>query len=265
MGSAKAALPWHGTTLLDRTVRILARTMPVAVVKAPNQQLPELATEVSIVVDEIEGRGPLQGLAAGLTAQRDQAEVAFVCSTDLPFLHPAYVAHVLDSLRSEDDAAVPHARGHRQPLAAAYRTSLGRKVRELVQAGERKPKVLLDQVRTRWLSEEDLLADPRLAALDPDLQSVHNLNEPADYAEAHEAPPPTITVERFGTLALKGANSRGPQHVQAATVGAAAHVIGLDFDRHVVAAINGESVTRDGSAPVVAGDHVAFISADAGG
>jgi molybdopterin-guanine dinucleotide biosynthesis protein A len=37
------------------------------------------------------------------------------------------------------------------------------------------------------------------------------------------------------------------------------------LDRHVVAALNGDQITRDGQLPLVAGDSVAFISGDAGG
>ena len=39
--------------------------------------------------------GPIQGLAAGLAAIAGRAEIAFVCSTDMPFLHPAFVRRVL--------------------------------------------------------------------------------------------------------------------------------------------------------------------------
>ena len=39
--------------------------------------------------------GPVQGLAAGLAAIAGRAEIAFVCSTDMPFLHPAFVRRVL--------------------------------------------------------------------------------------------------------------------------------------------------------------------------
>ena len=42
-----------------------------------------------------EGRGPLQGLAAGLAAVRDQADLAYVSSTDVPLLHPAFVRAVV--------------------------------------------------------------------------------------------------------------------------------------------------------------------------
>jgi len=44
MGTPKAALEWHGSTLLRRTTGILARVTdgPVLVVRAPGQELPAL-------------------------------------------------------------------------------------------------------------------------------------------------------------------------------------------------------------------------------
>ena len=89
MGTPKAALEWHGSTLLRRTVGILTRVTdgPVVVVRAPGQELPALPPETEVVEDPREGLGPVQGLAAGLAAVADRAEVAFVSSTDMPFLH----------------------------------------------------------------------------------------------------------------------------------------------------------------------------------
>ena len=90
-----------------------------------------------------------------------------------------------------------------------------------------------------------------------------NVNTPEDYAAARDREPPEVVVERFGALA-KGGGHR-PRTVRAATIGAAAEAVGLTLDRHVVAALNGDQVTRDGRLPLVAGDTVAFLSADAGG
>ena len=70
MGTPKAALEWHGSTLLRRVTGIVARAAggPVVVVRAPGQELPALPRGVEIAEDAREGRGPLQGLAAGLAA-----------------------------------------------------------------------------------------------------------------------------------------------------------------------------------------------------
>lgn len=72
-----------------------------------------------------------------------------------------------------------------------------------------------------------------------------------------------MVVERFGALASGG--QRGPRTVRAASLGAAAAAVGIALDRHVVAAVNGDQMTRDARLPLVIGDTVAFLSADAGG
>jgi len=265
MGAPKAALEWHGSTLLRRTVGILARATggPVVVVRAPGQELPELPGDVELVDDPREGKGPVQGLAAGLAALSDQADVAFVSSTDLPFLHPAFVRRVLRAVHEGADVGLPIARGYPQPLAAAYKTSLAPMAEKLVQAERLRPAFLFEQCQVSRLDEAALKDDPVLAALDPDLASVVNVNEPDEYRTARSQPGPPITVQRFGVLA---GGHRKPEVVHAATVAEAAAAAGVDFGGgHVTAALNGDQITRDGQTPLAAGDTVFFLSADAGG
>src|SRR5690349_10824763 len=152
MGRPKAWLDWHGIPLLRRVCGIVARGTagPVVVVRAPGQELPELPSAVRVVEDAAEGRGPLQGLLAGLEAVED--EVAFVAATDVPFLHPRFVAAVCRAAaRDGVDAAVPQLAGHRQPLLAAYRTALTPLVAELVAADSLKPAFLFERCAVDWL------------------------------------------------------------------------------------------------------------------
>lgn len=265
MGVAKAGLEWHGSTLLHRAAAVVQRTVdgPVVVVAAPGQELPDLPAGVAVVEDPVEGLGPMQGLAAGLAALQDRAETAFVCSTDLPFLHPAYLRRVLRGITDGVDVALPVARGFRQPLAAAYRTRIAGLVADLLGQGNDRPGMIFKHCAVTQLDDAALLADAAVAEFDPELASVVNVNTPEDYRRARDREPPEVTVERFGALA-KGGGHR-PRTVRAATVGRAAATVGLTLDRHVVAALNGDQVTRDGRLPLVAGDTVAFLSADAGG
>lgn len=260
MGTSKAALEWHGSTLLYRTTALLARTVdgPVVVVAAPGQDLPALPAGVEVVADPVEGRGPLQGIAVGLSAVAGRATRAFVCSTDMPFLHPAFVRCVLGRLAGPDDAdvALPFARGFRQPLAAGYRTALATLTAELVANGMLKPGLLFDRCTVGRLDDARLLADPGVARFDPDLDSVVNVNEPADYAVARGRTPAEVLVECLGTLATDG--RRGPRPVAAATLAAAADAVGIALDRHVVVAVNGDRIALDPLLPLVAGDTVAF-------
>jgi molybdenum cofactor guanylyltransferase len=222
-----------------------------------------LPAGVAVVDDPVEGLGPMQGIAAGLAAVADRATTAFVCSTDMPFLHSAFVRRVLRGLSSEVDMVLPVARGFRQPLAAGYRTALAGLITELVAEGDLRPGMLFKHCRVVQLDDTELLADLALTRYDPDLESVVNVNTPEEYAQAHERPPAEVTVQCFGALA--GGGRRGARPVRAATLAEAASGVGLALDRHVVAALNGDQITRDGQLPLVAGDSVAFLSADAGG
>jgi molybdopterin-guanine dinucleotide biosynthesis protein A len=298
MGSPKAALEWHGSTLLRRTVGIVARAAegPVVVVRAPGQPLPSLPDDVIVVEDPREGKGPVQGIAAGLAALEGIADLAFVSSTDMPFLHPAFVRRVLRALAAgtapetahtdrappyaalpdvappdlapPPDVALPVARGYKQPVAAGYRVALAGLAGRLVKEDRLRPAFLFSECAVAQLDDAALLADPVLAALDPDLDSVLNVNTPDDYAAARARPAPEITVQLFGTVArsaAKAGGTSGPHVVRAATVQGAADAVGLTFDRHVTAALNGDQITRDPRLPLAAGDTLFFLSADAGG
>ncbi|HEX2102364.1 MAG TPA: NTP transferase domain-containing protein [Solirubrobacteraceae bacterium] len=267
MGTPKAALEWHGSTLLRRVVGIVARAVdgPVVVVRAPGQELPTLPEDVEVVQDAREGRGPLQGLAAGLAAVREAAPVAYASSTDVPLLHPRFVRRVVAAIDDEVDVALPHVGGFPQPLAAAYRTALADTIERLIAEDRMRPAFLFEACRVRRLDQAALLDDPALAALDPALDSVLNLNEPGDYEAARGRPAPEVTVQRFGALRRLGNGARDPAVIRAATLGEAAAASGLTLDEHIVAALNGDQITRDPEAPLASGDTIAFLAADAGG
>ncbi len=189
MGRAKADLPWAGSTLLEHTVQQVARgcSGPVVVVRAEGQALPALPVGTHVHDDEVEGAGPLQGLAVGLAAAAALgAESAFACSTDLPFLHPAYVRRLLDLLDEPPsvELVLPVVHGHRQPLAASYRTALAPTCARLVAEGRLRPGMLLEHARGRLVREAELLAGAELQAADPGLQSVVGVNTPQEYADA---------------------------------------------------------------------------------
>src|ERR1044071_7366702 len=109
MGSPKAWLDFGGETLLARVVRSVRRACaPVIVVAAPGQDVPPLPPDVAIARDPLEGRGPLQGIAAGLQAllesgSREAVDAAFVSSTDAPFLEPALIDRKSTRLNSSHE------------------------------------------------------------------------------------------------------------------------------------------------------------------
>jgi molybdopterin-guanine dinucleotide biosynthesis protein A len=254
MGTPKAALDWHGSTLLRRAAAIVARAVdgPVVIVRAPGQELPALPASVEVTDDAREGRGPLEGIAAGLAAVGDRAHVVYVSGVDAPLLHPAFVRRVVALLGPDADVALPRAHGFAQPLAAAYRTTVAATLRALLREdGQLGTGALLRRCRVTEVDEAMLLADPDVAALDPALDSLLNLNEPGEYEAARRRPAPPVSVGR--------GDGSAPRAIRAATLGAAATAAGVRLGDGVLATLNGRPAD-DPQEPLVAGDTVALAN-----
>jgi molybdenum cofactor guanylyltransferase len=182
MGRPKAWLPVGDEMMLQRVVRVVREVVdPVVVVAAPGQDVPPLPGEVEIVRDEVEGQGPLAGLAAGLTALDGRVDAAYLSACDVPFLTPAFVRRVV-GLLGEQSACVPDVGGYLHPLAAAYRMSVRPVVADLLAAGRLRPVFLFDAVPTRVLGPADF------ADIDPHFNSLRNVNTPEEYAAVLQSP-----------------------------------------------------------------------------
>ena len=178
MGSPKALLPFGSETMLQRVVRLLGGVVsPLVVVAAPAQDLPLLPTPIVVTRDEREGRGPLEGLRAGLTALPETVDAAYVTSCDVPLLVPAFVGRMVDLL-ADFDIAVMEIDGFAHPLSAVYRRGILPHVEKLLAGDRLRPAFLFDVVRTRRVQPSDV------ASVDPQLLTLRNLNTPQDYEDA---------------------------------------------------------------------------------
>ncbi|MBI3410621.1 MAG: molybdenum cofactor guanylyltransferase [Planctomycetes bacterium] len=178
MGRPKAWLPFGNEVLLQRIVRILSEAVsPIVVVAASEQELPKLPGEVTVARDEETGRGPLQGLAAGLKALRGRVDAAYASSCDVPFLKTTFIRRMVELLGA-NAICIPRADEHLHPLAAVYRLEVEQSVRLLLSQNRLRPAFLLESSRARIVVAEEL------QDADPTLQSLRNINDPADYATA---------------------------------------------------------------------------------
>ena len=177
MGSSKALLPFGPETMLQRVVRLLETVVsPIVCVAAGDQQLPELPPTVIVTRDEREGRGPLEGLRAGLKALPENVEAAYVTSCDVPLLVPGFVRQMLD-LVDGYDVAVIEIDGFTHPLSAVYRRTTLPRVEDLLAHDRLRPAFLFDAVKTRRVSPAQMTADP-------ELRTLRNLNTREDYEQA---------------------------------------------------------------------------------
>jgi molybdopterin-guanine dinucleotide biosynthesis protein A len=179
MGRPKAWLPVGGRTMLETVVDAVAAGLeesaaPIFVVGAPGLDLPLLSTPARRVDDEIEGEGPLRGMATGLAALQGSVDAAFVSSCDAPLLRPAFVARML-ALLGDHDIAVPVVAGLHHPLAAVYRVDVLKTALDLLARNRRRPVFLFDACRTRIVTPADL------QPADPGLDSLKNVNTPEEY------------------------------------------------------------------------------------
>src|SRR5205823_8514493 len=100
-------------------------------------------------------RGPLQGLAAGLTALEGRADAAYLSSCDVPFLRPAFVQRMID-LHAGYAIGVPRVGGYHHPLAAVYRVDVVDAVRRLLASDRLRPVFLFEEAPTRIVEADDL-------------------------------------------------------------------------------------------------------------
>jgi molybdopterin-guanine dinucleotide biosynthesis protein A len=178
MGRPKAWLPFAGELMLPRVVRLLGEAVaPVVVVAAPGQDAPPLPAGVAVVRDEEKGRGPLQGLAAGLAALRGTADAAYLSSCDVPFLRPEFVRRLVDLL-GDHAICVPRVGEYHHPLAAVYRVEVADAVAQLLAEDRLRPFFLFEAVPTRVVGPDEL------ADADPTFQTLRNLNTPEEYEAA---------------------------------------------------------------------------------
>lgn len=180
MGADKALLERDGLTWIEHVANALGAVAGagVVVVAASDQALPALGG-ATVVLDEGRFEGPLVAIARGAAQLPEAASACFVAATDL-FRLRADVARRIASLLEGWDAAVPRIDGRPQWLAAVYSTRAIREATTAALQGERSMHAFASRLRVRYLERGDLLADHSVAASDPELESLHDADTPAD-------------------------------------------------------------------------------------
>jgi molybdopterin-guanine dinucleotide biosynthesis protein A len=109
------------------------------------------------VDDDVNGAGPLAGLAAGLSAIASDspgARVA-VAACDYPLTDPD-LFRALASWDDEADLVLPRWRSHLHPLQAVWRARLGEACVEALGSGQRRVGVVVDAADARIVDAERL-------------------------------------------------------------------------------------------------------------
>jgi molybdopterin-guanine dinucleotide biosynthesis protein A len=176
MGRPEAWLPWAGRPMVVHVVETLRRAVDeIVVVSSADLELPQL--DARTVIDRSPDLGPLAGIREGLA--HIEADLAYVTSTDVPFLCPTFVEAMLSFGR----AAAPVVDGHVQTLAAVYPRSALRCAERLIAAGRLRPLYLLEAERYRRVLPHEL----------PGLESLRSFNTPEEYLRAVQDAPAKVS------------------------------------------------------------------------
>lgn len=191
MGGRKAELPWRDGTLLAHVVGV-ARAVSDDVLVASGAR--DLRTSVPSpdtlgwVSDDpsVGGEGPLGGVLAGLAAMR--AEWLWLLACDMPFIAPQALGPVARAAASSEALALVHAgRRGAEPLGALLHRDAGPRASAYAEGGGRSLRGLLEVLGAA------VVADPPMTSGIPALPMLHNVNTPAELAEARRrdgaAPP----------------------------------------------------------------------------
>jgi molybdopterin-guanine dinucleotide biosynthesis protein A len=178
MGTDKARLDLGGKRFVDRIADALNRiTNRVSVVGASESQCD---WQLLNVPDVYPNWGAFGGVHAALASC--QAEFAAIVACDLPFV-TGELFELLASLSEECDAVVPiQDDGRVQPLCAMYRRKACLAAAELlIERGERRPRAMLEHVRTRLVptSEFQSMIGASLFLM--------NINTTEDFEQARKA------------------------------------------------------------------------------
>ena len=176
MGEDKSRLRLGGLTFVERAAGALAPVSSKVCVVGSRPGVE--AHGLAVVRDLHEGLGALGGLHAALKSCR--APWAAVVSCDLPFVTAGLFERLASLRGDETDAVAPlQEDGRPQPLCVLYAAARCLETAErLMRAGELRPRVLLQQVRTRWVEFEELSDLPGAQHF------FDNVNTPADYERA---------------------------------------------------------------------------------
>jgi molybdopterin-guanine dinucleotide biosynthesis protein A len=126
---------------------------------------------LKVVEDLYADRSSLTGIHAGLV--RARSDFAFVVPCDTPFLQPAVIRLLLNTLEPELDVVVPLVEGHYEPLCAIYSKRCLPAIEAQLDSGDYKIFNFFDRVKMKTLTTD------QIKSADPELLSFFNVNTPS--------------------------------------------------------------------------------------
>lgn len=181
MGFDKFRLPVGSTTLVERIVGQLEPHVGNIVLAIGASEDSSLQTAtiagVKYAYDLHQSKGPMEGIRVGLSKLANDCELAFVTACDVPHFQPQILSLLIDAI-GDGEASIPveNAPSSRvYGMTAVYRTEIHQQLEHFI---------LNDQLRVSELVnllDATKVPIDKIKELDPELDCLSNINNPADY------------------------------------------------------------------------------------
>ena len=257
----KAVLEYQGKTQLDRAVELAARhAAQVFVSVRPSQTAEPARAHRPLIVDSLEGEGPIVGIRSALAAHPGVAWLVIAC--DLPFLTDAALEQLL---AERDPAAVATAfrsahDGLPEPLCAVWEPAAAAALSAYAAGGGHCPRKFLMRHPAKLLEPHDR-------------QALDNVNTPEEYAAAQDILKPpaaaiALTIQYFALMREQAGRSAETLETAATTPADLFAELkaryGFTLSREQLK-VSVNSEFADWSRRLASGDTVVFIPPVAGG
>lgn len=157
----KATLSYHGKPQLEWSFELLDQFCERTFISVrANQAQDPVRAHLPQILDQLEGKGPIAGIAAAQATHPDVAWLVLAC--DLPFLARSTLEYLIAN-RDPSRLATAFRSSHDglpEPLCAIYEPASRARISAYIQGGRQCPRKfliqsevnLLDQVDRRWLN-----------------------------------------------------------------------------------------------------------------
>jgi len=154
-GMVKAKIVIGGRTIIARTLDILREIFrEIIIVTNTPKEFVEY-TNLKIVSDEIQNKGPLGGIHAALKAT--SGEAVFVFAGDMPLINREIITLILESYSEKQcDILIPKTGTFIEPLHSIYSKEILQNLEQFLEATNKNAvREFIKQVNTRYLSLEN--------------------------------------------------------------------------------------------------------------
>jgi molybdopterin-guanine dinucleotide biosynthesis protein A len=147
MGSDKGLLKFGDKTFVETIIAAMKPLVNKIIIVSNNPEYDQLG--YLRVEDDIKDSGPLAGLYSGL--KHSDSEYNLVLSCDIPMIKTEVLEKLIDTDYKQYEVTQIESQNKTMPLIAIYQKQCMQKCLELLQQGERRLRVAVNQLKTKTI------------------------------------------------------------------------------------------------------------------